>query len=170
MSYSSRPAKSLSLLAAFFRFLYVAIVVVNTLNHFVPPILLAGARSFTAFNNGQLQDLALASLRLHGTGYVVGLVFFGFHCMLVGILISRSTFLPRILGWLMAIAGLCYLTNSFANSLSPPLQGHLYPYILLPGLVAELSLCLWLLAVGVNVQRWFQQASLDFSRARCRSG
>jgi hypothetical protein len=152
-------SRSLSLFAAFFRLLHVAIVTVNTLNHFAPLVFLGGAHFLTAFKTDQLQALALASLSLHGTGYNIGLVFFGFHCLLIGYLISRSAFLPRILGGLMAIAGLCYLTNSFANLLSPAFAGHLYPYILLPSGVAELSLCLWLMVMGVNVQRWKEQAS-----------
>jgi uncharacterized membrane protein YuzA (DUF378 family) len=151
-------SRSLSLFAAFFRLLYVAIVTVNTLILFAPLVLLNGANVLTAFNPDQLQDLALASLRLHGAGYNIGLVFFGFHCLLLGYLVSKSSFLPRIPGLLIGIAGLCYLTNSFANLLSPPLQDYLYPYILLPSGVAEVSLCLWLLVIGVNVQRWKDQA------------
>ena len=57
----------------------------------------------------------------------------------------------------MAIAGLCYLTNSFATFLSPEFATRLFPYILVPGSVAELSLILWLLLIGVNVQRWEEQ-------------
>jgi hypothetical protein len=152
-------SRSVSLFAASFRLLYVAIVAVNTLVLFAPLVLLEDPHFLTAFKTDQLQALALASLHLHGTGYNIGLVFFGFHCLLIGYLISKSAFLPRILGWLMTISGLCYLANSFANLLSPPLQDYLYPYILLPSGVAELSLCLWLLVVGVNVQRWKEQAS-----------
>ncbi|MGO9127600.1 MAG: DUF4386 domain-containing protein [Terriglobales bacterium] len=150
-------SRSLSLFAACFRLLHVAIVAVNTLNHFAALVLLGGEHFLTAFKTDQLQALALLSLSLHGTGYNIGLVFFGFHCMLIGYLISRSAFLPRILGGLIAIAGLCYLTNSVANFLSPSFAAHLFPYILLPGL-AEPLLALWLLVRGVNVQRWKQQA------------
>jgi Domain of unknown function (DUF4386) len=106
-------------------------VAVNILNHFAPLVLLGGAPFLSAFKTDQLQALEaleLVSLSLHDTGYNnIGPVFFGFHCLLIGYLISRSAFLPRILGALMAIAGLCYLTNSFANFLSPPLQDYLYP-------------------------------------------
>lgn len=59
----------------------------------------------------------------------------------------------------MAIAGLCYVTNSFVYFLAPWLSGRLFPWILLPCFVAELSLALWLLVMGVNVQRWKKQAS-----------
>jgi len=51
-----------------------------------------------------------------------------------------------------------YLINSFANFLSPEFAAHLVPYILLPG-GAELLLALWLVVVGVNVQRWQEQAN-----------
>jgi hypothetical protein len=141
---------SLSLVAAFFRLMHAAIVAVSTIGHFAPLVLLGGAHFLSAFQPEQLQALALASLRLHGRGYVIGLAFFGLHCLVVGYLIARSTFLPRILGWLMAIAGLCYVINSFANLIAPAFQALLYPYILAPGGVAELSLCVWLLAKGVN--------------------
>jgi hypothetical protein len=76
----------------------------------------------------------------------------------IGYLIFRSTFLPRILGVLLAISGLCYLINCFANFLSPAFAAHLLPYILVPG-GAELLLALWLVVMGVNGQRWKEQAS-----------
>jgi hypothetical protein len=86
--------------------------------------------------------------------HINSLVFFGFYCLLIGYLIIRSTFLPRILGVLMAFAGLGWLTF-----LSPPLANHLSPYIFVPGILGEGALTLWLLVVGVNVQRWKEQAS-----------
>jgi hypothetical protein len=86
--------------------------------------------------------------------HINSMVFFGFYCLLIGYLILRSTFLPRILGVLMAFAGLGWLTF-----LSPPLANHLSPYIFTPGILGEGALTLWLLAMGVNEQRWKEQAS-----------
>lgn len=92
---------------------------------------------------------------LHLAPYNISpLVFFGFYCLLIGYLILRSTFLPRILGVLMAVGGLGWLTF-----LSPPLANFLFPYNLAPGLIGEGALTLWLLVMGVNVQRWKEQAS-----------
>jgi Domain of unknown function (DUF4386) len=82
------------------------------------------------------------------------LVFFGCYCLLIGYLIFKSTFLPRILGVLMAIGGLGWLTF-----LSPSLADDLSPYIFAPGVLGEASLTLWLLVMGVNVQRWKEQAT-----------
>ena len=90
-------------------------------------------------------------------GFYIGMVLFGCYNLLIGYLIFQSTFLPRILGLLLAISGLCYLVNSFANFLSPGFAAHLLPYILIPGL-AELLLALWLVVIGVNVPRWKEQA------------
>ena len=85
---------------------------------------------------------------------VNSLVFFGFYCLLIGYLVFKSTFLPRVLGVLMALGGLGWLT--FA---SPSLVRALSPYNMAPGVFGEGMLTLWLLVMGVNVQRWHQQAT-----------
>jgi hypothetical protein len=151
-------SRSLSLLAAFFRLMHVAILAVCTLGHFAPLIFLGGARDLNVFSAEQLQELALVSLRLHGQGYHITLVFFGFSCLLLGYLICRSIFLPRIFGVLLAVAGSGYLIISFANFIAPAFRARI-SLILLPSGIAELSLTLWLLVMGVNAQRWKQQAN-----------
>jgi Domain of unknown function (DUF4386) len=81
------------------------------------------------------------------------LVLFGVYCLLIGYLIFRSTFLPRILGVLMAIGGLGWLTF-----LSSELANYLTPYNLAPGILGEGALTVWLLVAGVNTERWQEQA------------
>ena len=124
-----------------------------------PLAVLKSAQHLSAFNLEQLQALALGSLKLLGQANNIGLVFFGFYCLLIGYLIFRSTFLPRILGAAMTLAGLGWLTGSFASFLSPPFAIHLFPYIMLPGMLGEGALTVWLLVKGVNEQRWNEQAS-----------
>src|SRR5215468_3438531 len=154
-----RPvSRSLSLLASFFRLAMVAILGSNLLNLFAPLVLLKGAPLLTAFKADQLQALALVSINLYAQVFFIALLFFGFHCLLIGYLIYRSTFLPRIVGALMVITGLCYLTHSFANVLSPALAARLFTYLMPLGLPGELLLTLWFLAIGVNVQGWKDQA------------
>jgi hypothetical protein len=80
------------------------------------------------------------------------LVFFGPYCLLIGYLIFRSTFLPGILGVLMALAGLGWLI------FLTPLANHLSTYLKVIGFLAEMSLMLWLIVKGVNVQKWKEQA------------
>jgi hypothetical protein len=151
-------SRGLSLFAAFFRLLFVAIVTVNTLLLFAPLVFLGGAQILAAFKTEQLQALALTSLDLHGTGYNIGLVFFGFHCLLIGYLIFKSVFFPRILGALMAFAGLSWLTF-----LSPLLAHYLSPYNLATGVLGQGALTLWLLVMGVNIQQWKKQASVGIA-------
>ena len=133
-----RVNKRLSFLAAFFRLIFVAIMAVNSLNYFGLLGLLSGAHSAIAFN----------------TGYSIALVPFGIHCLLIGYLIFKSTFLPQFLGILMALAGLAYLICVW-----PPLANRIFfPYIAIPGILGEGSLTLWLIIIGVNAQRWTEQS------------
>jgi hypothetical protein len=96
---------------------------------------------------------AMSSFRL-ATVPVNALVFFGVYCLLIGYLISKSTFLPRLLSILMVIGGLGWLTF-----LSRSLANTLVPYNMAPGILAETVLTLWLLVPGVNTQRWKEQAA-----------
>jgi hypothetical protein len=149
-----RPvSRNIALLAVFFNLVSISIEGFNDLLHLAAVLILSGADYLKAFEPRQLHALALLSLKLFDNGYGISLVFFGFFCICTGYLIFKSTFLPRFLGVLMAIAGLCYLTNSFVLFLAPRLA-HQFFYILMPAGVAELSLTLWLLVKGVNVQRW----------------
>jgi hypothetical protein len=147
--------RSLSLVAAFFSLVACVVQAISSLFHLAPRFLLGGAPYLSVFTVEQLQALALVFLKLRAAAYHnIGLVFFGLYCLLVGILILRSTFLPRILGVLMVLAGLSYVLF-----LSPPLVRSLQPYILVFPAVGQISLTLWLLVIGVKEQRWKQQAS-----------
>jgi hypothetical protein len=92
-------------------------------------------------------DLFLPSLPVNS------LWFFGPYCLLIGYLIFRSSFLPRILGLLMVLAGLGWVAFLF-----PTVAHSLALYIEVLGIFAEASLMLWLLVMGINVQRWKEQA------------
>ena len=81
------------------------------------------------------------------------LLFFGPYCLLIGYLIFSSTFLPRVLGVFMAFAGLGWLAF-----LSPTIANQFFIYIEALGIFAEASLMLWLIVMGVNIQRWKGQA------------
>jgi hypothetical protein len=142
------------LLAAFFSLVGCAILAFGSLFQLAPLVILGGSQYLSVFKVEQLRALALVFLELSTMAVNICLVFFGFYDLLIGYLILKSAFLPRILGGLMAFAGLGWLTF-----LSPALANYLSPYILVLGFLAELSLMLWLLVMGVNVQRWKEQAS-----------
>jgi hypothetical protein len=106
-----------------------------------------------------LVGLTFEAFQWQPRGVGIGMVLHGFYWLLIGYLILKSTFLPRILGALLTIAALGWLTF-----LSPPLANYLSPYNLACALFAEGLVMLWLLAMGVNVQRWKDQASAAVER------
>ncbi len=87
------------------------------------------------------------------TYHVKALFVFGPYCLLLGILILGSKFLPRILGALMVLAGMGWLAF-----LIPAVAKHMGTAIEVLGVAAEGLLMLWLLAMGVNVKKWQKQA------------
>lgn len=152
--------KTMSLLAAVFQLILVALSAVKILFHMAPLSLLkAGATFLTHFSAAQLQDLSYLSLRLHGQAYDVSLVFFGVHCIFVGWLIARATYFPRVIGWMMLVAGACYIANTIARFVAPQIAPLLYPWLFLPGFVGETALMLCLLIGGVNAEKWRAQAA-----------
>lgn len=140
---------TLSLLAAFFSLVGSAVQASACFFYLGPLLLLRNADNAGGVSVNELQDLAFLSLNSYGQAYCIGFVFFGFYCCLIGYLTFKSAFLPRILGVLMMAAGLGWLTF-----LLPPLANGLWPYVAVPGVVGETSLTLWLLAKGVDAQRW----------------
>jgi hypothetical protein len=147
--------RSLSLLAASFILVGCAIQAVTSLLYLAPLVILQSGSSLSAFTAEQLQALALMFLKLNAYAFNIDLVFFGLWCILTGYLIFRSTFLPRILGVLLAISGLGFVTYLY-----PPLAYYLFlPYIAAASALGEIPLELWLIVMGVNVERWKEQAS-----------
>ena len=149
-----RPVnRRLSLLAAFFSLVGCTILAFASLFQLAPLVVLEDSQYLSVFKVEQLRALAFLFLELYGVAVIICFVFFGVYCLLIGYLIFKSSFLPRILSLLMAFAGLGWLTFLF-----PPLANYLSPYNLVLGFLAELALMLWLLVMGVDVQRWKEQA------------
>jgi hypothetical protein len=147
-------SKNLALLAAFFRLAHAAIVGVNLLNTYVPLLLLGNAGYLTAFPPDQLNALLLLALEAHSFGYLIGLVFFGVHCLILGYLVFTSRYVPRALGVLLMIAGAGYLIDSFSRTLLPSYDevANLFlGVVFVPAFIGEVSFCLWLLLKGVDV-------------------
>ena len=143
--------RTLSLIACAFRLVLVAIVGVALLGRYAPLLLLKDTAP-AAFETDQLQAMALLFIKMFERGFDVALVFFGFHCLAIGWLIYRSRFIPRFLGVLLVIAGLCYLISTFKILVFPVVALPFDIQILSYG--AEMVLCLWLIVIGVNAERW----------------
>jgi hypothetical protein len=154
-----KPAgRSVSLVAAFLGLTGCIIKTFSRLFFIAPLFILGGAHYLSVFSTEQLQALALLFLKVNDRGAAIALVFFGFYALLMGYLIVRSTFLPRVLGVLSIIGGLGWLTFLYQ-----PLGHRLFSYVVAFALLGAASLILWLLVFGVNEQRWKEQASAALS-------
>ena len=133
----------LALLATVFNVVQTCVLVINKLS-LVAALSLVNSSALAA-KQVDSPAFALLAVDLHSHGFGLGLIFFGLACLVRGYLILRSGYVPGILGTMLMLAGISYLVNSFALLLSPPLAALLFPAVLLPALVAELALTLWLL-------------------------
>lgn len=142
-------SKTLSMTAAAFRLTQAAILGFNLLNYYAALLLLNGAWYADAFGNEQQNALALLLLEMHSHGYDLGLLFFALSNLILGYLIIRSEYIPRILGYGLMAAALVYLSGSLVRFLIPEILSLITPLYIIP-LVAELSFSLWLLFKGVK--------------------
>jgi hypothetical protein len=127
---------------AFTRVFYVA-----------PALVLGGSHYLDTFSSDQLSSLALLFYNINEAGTVIAVVFFGFNTVITGWLMLRSTYFPRILGWIGVAGGAAWLAF-----LWPPLGYRLNLYIIAIAIVGSLATIVWLLVFGVNEERWAEQA------------
>ncbi len=145
-----RVNKFLLQLALIFVVIQTAIIAVNLINQISPLLILSNSVYLNTFQPNQLATLSQLSLNVQGVGYAIGLVFFGFYCLLVGYVISKSKMVPKFLGILYIISGIGYIINSFTMLLSKGFANPIFPYLAIPIFIGELSFCLWLLIKGVD--------------------
>lgn len=153
--------RQLVLLAVLFNVVSLAVEAISKLFLLLVVPTLSSADYVRAFEPQQLQTLANLALRSHDIAFNIALIFFGFTCLVNGYLIFKSRYLPKLIGVLMQIAGLSYLTACFAALFAPTLADLLIPAILLPPLIGESSFCLWLLIKGVDVGRWNERLKME---------
>lgn len=144
--------RSVALTAAAFGLMGCAILAIAYSFELAPLALLGNVRYLGAFTVSQRQGLSYLFLQFYSQGYGVSLVFFALYLLLIGWLIFRSTFMPRIVGVLLMLGvwGLAFLSPPFAVK---------YLAWLRFGSIGELSLLLWLLVKGVDSDKWHRQAA-----------
>ncbi len=117
---------------------------------YVPLALIENGATLAALEDAPA--LIYLATRLFATGFGFSLLLFAGFCVLIGALILRSRLVPRAIGAMMIVAGICYVVNTVALIVSPGFWKLVNPMILLPILLAELSLALWLLLKGITVE------------------
>lgn len=161
-----RPVhRDLALLAVFFRIISTTGFAMAEVLYFASSFILRGSHYLETFSPDQLATLALLSVKVSAFGQQVFSMFYGVASVVLGYLMFRSSFLPGILGVLLAIGGLGFVASSLATVLAPSLAS---PLLAIPTLVAGLSLTLWLLIKGVNVSKWQESAGVPLPSGPAR--
>lgn len=145
--------RTIATLAAFAILVGCALQAVAALVYLAPLVILQDGHALSGLDTAQRQALALVFVDLSRQAFNLYLIFFGFWCVLAGYLIARSTFVPRVLGVLLVLDGLGWMTF-----LWPPFASAIYPVIAVVAGIAEWPLLLWFLVFGVNNERWLEQA------------
>jgi len=104
----------------------------------------------TIFNAQQQQALAMLFLHLHGEGNIVNEIFWGLWLVPFGLLVIKSGFIPRILGYWLLIDGFAYVVLNAIGILAPQFYDTAFTYAQ-PALFGELAIMLFLLIKGANV-------------------
>jgi hypothetical protein len=129
----------------------IPISLLNVLNDIAALVLVSGADFLSVVDKGQLDALAYLFVRLHGHGFVIAQIFWGLWLFPFGILVIRSGFIPRFLGYLLFIAGSGYLASSF-TSLILPAYRQLVDQFTMVLTAGELPIIFWLLIWGAKDQ------------------
>jgi hypothetical protein len=132
----------------------IAIEGVDLLAAYVPLKLAIESSALGAFSAEQIRGFANFAAQMEQAGLLLSWVFYGVDEMISGFLFFRSAFIPRVLGLMLALSGLCYFTHGFLSFLAPALDARLYPYIIFPCLPGEGLSSLWLAVMGLNLARW----------------
>jgi hypothetical protein len=141
-----------------------AIQALNSIVDLVGLSFMKGGTALASLTPFQSQAIGYTFLRAHGITYNVALVFFGIYTLVVAALVLRSRFLPRVLGLLMVLDGLGYLTAGLAVIVAPALALRLYPFVPMgTAFLCELPFMLWLIVRGVDEARWREQAGAPAS-------
>ena len=153
-----RPVQAdLALLAVLFRLIATATFAFTELFYFVPSLVLGGDAYLKSFSSDQLNTLALLSLNVSAVGGFLFLLFYGIASMVQGYLMWRSGYLPRALGALWVLGGLGFMVSTLALVLAP---ADASPLLLVPQILATLSLGLWLLVRGVDIGKWQERGAV----------
>jgi hypothetical protein len=127
----------------------VPISMLNELNHFAVLLLSSGAGYLTVFKADQLNALVMFFLELRKYGTFIPQLF-SFWVLLLGYLVFKSGFLPKILGILLMLGGLCYMALAVLFFLLPSFDATIFGLF---AFIGEALFYLWLLIKGVKDQK-----------------
>lgn len=146
-----RVNQELSLVTAWFRIVYTVFLGVALIFFYQSLQLISGAQFLTAFDTGQLEAQALVALDTFNSTWLIGLLAFGVHLVLLGLLLLKSEQAPGVLGYVLAVAGAAYVTDTLAHTLLSNYDDYeslFIAIVAIPAVIAEGWMALWLLVRG----------------------
>ncbi len=141
--------RNLALLSAFFGIVSMVTFAVGQASFYSASVVLRETGGMTAFTVDQRNALALLCTRIAATISWLFLCMYGIASMIRGYLIARSRYLPRLLGILLLIGGAGFFVRSATFLLAPAYSSSL---LLLPMILAMISLTAWFLVRGVDTR------------------
>lgn len=139
---------SLSLLAAGFRFAFSLTSLVALLNLVAVFRLVTTHDYLSLFGQTQLYAQVMFYLITFRSGYHFAILLFGIHLILIGCLVVKSSYIPKIMGVVLVVSGLGYLTDALQPFLFP---GFSSGFITIT-FFGELIFMLWLLIKGSRLK------------------
>jgi hypothetical protein len=150
--------RGLARTAAVFGYVGCGVKILSRVFLYAPLFVLGGSSYLSAFSPNQLEAIAYLLIRINNQGAGTACVFFGVSTMMVGYLMLRASFLPRLLGVLGLVGGAGWLAFLY-----PPLGNSLFVPIALVALIGSAVKVGWLLARGVDERKWHEMAAASAS-------
>ena len=142
--------KSLSLLTAWFRLLYTAVYLVAITNLIKVFTLTKGNSYFLSNSQDQISEFMLFYIKSYKYEWFFGLVLFGIYLIILGFFVLKASYIPKIMGWLLIIAGIGYVVGHLKVFLYPNINTSLSMFTAL----GELVFMLWLLIRGSRTKEF----------------
>ncbi len=143
-----RPVnRDFSLLVAFFRIVFAIITLSALLNLVGVLNLIQNAEYLTSFDQS-LYSKVFLSIKNFNLQWSFAFVFFGIYLIMLGVLVYQATYVPKIFGFLLIVAGAGYLIDTLRSFFFPSIK---MDYLMIT-FFGELIFMFWLLIKGWRVK------------------
>lgn len=156
-----KVSQSLALAAVFARFGQAMLQAVNLFTAVPALLILGGASYFVAFNPEQIQAILMIFIETNAFIIMIWGILFGFHLLLLGLLVYQSNFWPKFIGVLLIIGSVGYFLQSYGHLVNPTYDATFANLVLLLSIPGELAFVLWLLIKGIDTKKYNKLASKE---------
>jgi uncharacterized protein DUF4386 len=130
-----------------------SITLLNAVFEFEGLRVATGAVNLSGFGAAGSNALALLLIDAQHYGLLIASIFFGLWLVPLGYLAYKSGWFPKALGVALIVGGACYLVDMLAAFLVPDVGKAIHGYITIPSAIAEVSMVIYLLVIGVKTPK-----------------